>query len=49
MIIFAVIYPNKVLESKIKDDLRLDQECSPETEVKSFMLKVEVSDQACNI
>ena len=34
------------LESKIKDDLRLDQECSlPETEVESSILKALVSDQ----
>ena len=32
-------------ETKIRDDLRLDQECYPETEVESFMLKALVSDQ----
>ena len=39
------MFVDKDLESKIKDDLRLDQECSPETEVQSFMLKALVSDQ----
>ena len=29
----------------MQDDLRLDQECYPETEVESFMLKALVSDQ----
>ena len=29
----------KDLESKIQDDLWLDQECYPETEVENFMLK----------
>ena len=36
---------DKDLESKILDDLRLDQECYPETEVESFMLKALLSDQ----
>ena len=27
------MFVDKVLESKIQDNLRLDQECSPETEV----------------
>ena len=31
-------------EAKIQDDLRLDQECYPETEVESFMLEALVSD-----
>ena len=39
------MFGRKDLESKIQDDLRLDQECYPETEVESFMLKVLVSDQ----
>ena len=43
MITFTVI--DKVLESKIQGDLRLDQECSPETKVERFMLKSLVSDQ----
>ena len=36
---------DKDLESKIQDDLWLDQECYFETEVESFMLKALVSDQ----
>ena len=32
-------------ETKIRDDIRLDQECYPETEVESLMLKALVSDQ----
>ena len=36
---------DKDLESKIQDDLRLDQECYPQTEVESFMLKAFLSDQ----
>ena len=36
---------DKDLESKIQDDLWLDQECYSETEVESFMLKALVSDQ----
>ena len=38
------MFVDKDLESKIKDDLRLDQEILPETEVDSFMLKALVSD-----
>ena len=33
------MFVDKDLESKIKDDLRLDQECSPETKVESVILK----------
>ena len=36
---------DKDLESKFKMIVRLDQECSPETEVESFMLKAVISDQ----
>ena len=36
---------DKGLDSKIPGDLLLDQECYPETEVESFMLKALVSDQ----
>ena len=39
------MFVNKNLESKIQDDLRLDQECNSETEVESFTLKALVSDQ----
>ena len=39
------MFVDKVLESKIQDDLRLDQECSPETKVESLMLKALISDQ----
>ena len=39
------MFVDKELESKIQDDLRLDQECSLETKVESFMLKAVVSDQ----
>ena len=39
------MFVDKVLESKIQDDLRLNQECYPETEVEIFMIKVLVSDQ----
>ena len=39
------MFVDKDLESKIQGDLRLDQECYPETEVESFMLKALVSDQ----
>ena len=51
MIAFTVIwhclmmFVDKDPESKIQDDLRLDQEGYPETEVESFMLKALVSDQ----
>ena len=40
-----MMFVDKDLESKIQDDLRLDQEGYPETEVESFMLKALVSDQ----
>ena len=39
------MFVDKYLESKIQADLRIDQECYPETEVESFMLKALVSDQ----
>ena len=39
------MFVDKDLGSKIQDDLWLDQECCPETEVESFMLKPLVSDQ----
>ena len=39
------MFVDENLESKIPDDLRLDQECSPEAEVESFMLKALVRDQ----
>ena len=39
------MFVDKDLESKIQDDLRLDQECYPEIEVESFMLKALESDQ----
>ena len=35
----------KDLESNIQDNFPLDQECYPENEVESFMLKALVSDQ----
>ena len=34
-----IMFVAKDLESKIQDDLWLDQECYPETEVENFMLK----------
>ena len=34
-----ITFVDKDLESKIQDDLRLDQERYPETEEESFMLK----------
>ena len=41
-----IMFVDNYLESKIKDDFRLDQECSlPETEVESSILKALVSDQ----
>ena len=39
------MFVDKDLEYKIQDDLRLDQECYPESEPESFMLKALVSDQ----
>ena len=50
MITFTVIhclimFVDKDLESKIQDDLRLDQASYPDTEVESFMPKALVSDQ----
>ena len=39
------MFVDKDLESKIQDDLLLDQECFPKTEVENFMLKALVSDQ----
>ena len=39
------MFVDKDLESKIQDDLRLEQECYPETKVEAFMLKALVSDQ----
>ena len=40
------MFVDKDLGSKIQDDLRLlDQECSPETKVESFMQNALVSDQ----
>ena len=39
------MFVDKDLKCKIQDDLRLDQECYPETKVESFMLKVLVSDE----
>ena len=39
------MFVDKDLKSKIQDDLQLDQECYPDTEVESFMLKALVSDQ----
>ena len=39
------MFVDKDLETKIQGDLRLDQECYPKTEVKSFMLKALSSDQ----
>ena len=38
------MFVDKDLESKIQGDLRLNQECYPESEVESFMLKALVSD-----
>ena len=39
------MFVDQDLESKIQHDLQLDQECYPENEVESFMLKALVSDQ----
>ena len=39
------MFVDKDLESKIQDDLRLVEECCPETDVESFMLKALVSDR----
>ena len=39
------MFVDKDLESKIQDDLQLNQECYPETEVESFMLKAPVSER----
>ena len=39
------MFVDKDLESKIQDDLWLYQECYPEIEVESFILKALVSDQ----
>ena len=42
---WLIIFVDKDLESNIQDDLQLNYECYPETEVESFMLKTLVSDQ----
>ena len=39
------MFVDKDLESKIQDDLRLDQEFYPETKVESFILEALESDQ----
>ena len=39
------MFVEKDLESKLQDDLQLDQDCYPETKVESFMLKTLVRDQ----
>ena len=41
------MFVDKDLESKIRDDLRMDQECYPDTvsDVENFMLKALISDQ----
>ena len=41
------MFVDKDLESKIQDDLQLNQECYPETEVESFMLKALVTAFYC--